>query len=355
MGTFFAWLLVTMVAAALALYALGRLLYSGTRYPDEILFATTDDDKPIAIWRYRPEGRAHATPVILQHGLGVNHYNFDMDDHVSLARYFARAGYDVFAADLRGCGLSRPWKWGAPDKWRIRFSDFVERDLPAVFAMVEEATGAKKVHFIGHSMGGMIGYALAQGPIGKKMKSFAAIAGPCFFEHMQQFRSALKLRGLMRFFVVIRQKPFLTTMAPLLRFFPALLGDHEVNPANVDGRLMAFAVVNGMENMPRDLMLDYARWVEDREWTDGHGTSWEDGLAKITVPIYCLGAAVDFYCPPGANEGVIDRVASKRKQYRMFSLANGDQADYGHGDLVVGRTAPDDIFPSLLAWVRDND
>lgn len=350
-----AWLLCIFVGGLLLLYALGRLVFRHTRHPDQILFAPTDDDKRIAIWRFRPRGKANKTPLILQHGLGINHYNFDMDDRVSLARYMARAGYDVFCPDLRGCGLSRTRKWGAVDKWNIHFTDFVEHDLPAVFAAVEAETGAKKSHFIGHSMGGMIGCALAQGPLGNKMKSLATIAGPCFFEHMQQFRHLLRLRALMRFFVVIRFWIFTTMAAPLVRFFPGLLGRRDFNPANVEGSMIAFAAVNAIEGLPRDLLTDFAGWVQRAEWGTADGVSWEEGLSKITVPIYCLGASKDFYCPPEANERVIDHVASKRKQYRMFSLANGDRADYGHGDLVVGRDAPDDVFPSLLDWLKQND
>ncbi|MDP8225108.1 MAG: alpha/beta fold hydrolase [Candidatus Lernaella stagnicola] len=355
-GTIILWLVAIVAIAMMALYVAGRLLFRKQPLADQILFALTDDDRMVAIWRFLPKGDTpKKIPVILQHGLGANHLNFDMHEEVSLCRYLAARGYDVFAPDLRSGGLSLPRKWGAIDRWNIRFEHFVEQDLPAVFAEIQRATGRKKVHYVGHSMGGLIGYALAEGEYGKRMQSLTAVAGPAIFGHMQQFRSLLPLRPLMRPFKVIHQRLWTTIIALPAYLWPRFAGTNLVNPENVTGKTVAIAAVNALENMPRDLLLQFAQWVEHRQWGSEREEPYEELLDRITCPIYCLGGPVDHFCPPGANESIVDRVSSRKKQYRMFSRANGDLADYGHGDLIIGITAPREIFTSILAWLQDNE
>jgi pimeloyl-ACP methyl ester carboxylesterase len=349
------WVLLLLVGGAIALFLLGRILFAASPQPDQIHFVETGDFRTISIWRYLPRGdEPKKTPVILQHGLGVDQFNLDMNERVSLARYLAGQGYDVFLPGLRGCGLSKPRRWSIQDKWHIRFEFFVERDLPAAIERVAELTGRKRFHYVGHSMGGMVGYALAEGEYGKRMKSLTAVASPCFFTAMQVFRPLLGMRMLLRPFVVVHQKFFTTVAAPLVYFFPGLLGDHILNPDNVPGPTMAFAAVNAIEDLPRELFLQFGSWIEQRKWGDQEHP-YEDDLAKITAPLYCVGGPRDYFCPPKANEGVIERVSSKHTQYRMFAKKSGDLADYGHGDLIVGNDAPTEIFPSILDWIQRFD
>src|SRR6476469_492518 len=105
-----------MVTAAYVLIGvisgLGVLVYAGflaaryffvPRYPDEIHFAATTDGWRLAVTRYRPakaEGPLPSAPVLLVHGIAANRYNFDLTDDLSLARYLAARGYDVWLVEL---------------------------------------------------------------------------------------------------------------------------------------------------------------------------------------------------------------------------------------------------------------
>jgi pimeloyl-ACP methyl ester carboxylesterase len=344
------------VAALAALYALGRRLFADERRPDEIHYTHAADGWDLAIWRYRPRGAERRNcPVLLVHGLGANQRNFDLDDRCSVALFLARAGYDCYLPALRGGGPSAYRRWGYPDKWNITFDKYADLDLPAAFAKVRELAGAPHVHVIGHSMGAMLGYAIAEGELGAQMKSLTAVSGPCFFEHMQQFAPVLKFRRLLNPFVVLHTTVGAAVQSVFVRLWPRLAGRQEVNPDNVDGATVARAAVNLIANIPRDLLFQFAKWIGDREFGSHRPESWQKGLPKITTPIYCLGGPDDYFCRPAANEKVIDFVGSAKKKYRLFSKANGDRADYGHGDIVIGRTAPDDVFPTILEWVNEND
>ncbi|MEZ4327663.1 MAG: hypothetical protein R3B40_20760 [Polyangiales bacterium] len=39
------------------------------------------------------------------------------------------------------------------------------------------------------------------------------------------------------------------------------------------------------------------------------------------------------------------------KRYQIFAKAEGDRADYGHADLLIGRHAADEVFPEIAAFL----
>jgi len=347
-------ILLGVAGLVLGLYLLATWLYTDHRHPDEVHYVSTKDGWDLAIWRVRPKTPvANPIPVLLQHGLGANQRNFDLDDRCSLAHYLARQGYDCYLPALRGNGPSIYRGGSRSDRWKITFEHFIDVDVPAAVEKIRELTGTAKIHFVGQSMGAMIGYALAEGEGDKWMQSFTAVCGPCFFKEMSGFKSILPFRFLLRKLTVLHVNFFMAAQAPLIRFFPRLAGREEVNWENMDGQSLARAAVNVVERQPATLLLQFAKWVEDGEFGSHRGAdSWEKNLHKIKVPIYCLGGSADRFCPPAANNRVVDQVGSVQKQYRFFSKADGGLADYGHGDLIVGRTAPDEVFPTILDWIK---
>ncbi|MHA1568468.1 MAG: alpha/beta hydrolase, partial [Alphaproteobacteria bacterium] len=134
-------LLLILICAAIGLSLISLWFFRDQRNPDEIHYVRTSDGRVLALRRIRPKAKpVRKTPVILQHGLGANHRNLDLDDERSVALYLARQGYDCFTPDLRGVGLSQDKRWGAPGKWDIEFDDFVEKDQPAIFDKVLQLT-----------------------------------------------------------------------------------------------------------------------------------------------------------------------------------------------------------------------
>ncbi len=349
--------LLGVVAFFAALYTIGVRVFRDERFPDDVHFVPTPDGWNIALWRVRPKiAPAKPIAVLLQHGLGANQRNFDCDDHTSVAHYLARHGYDCFLPALRGCGQSHMKDRANPRRHEIVFEDFVDTDLPVVMAKIRELTGRDEVHYVGHSMGAMIGYALAEHDDAKRLRSFTAIAGPCFFGAMGKFRAALPFVPVLKLLKKIPARFIMTVQAPIVRLYPRAAGRDEVNPDNMDPNTLALAAASVLEDLPTTLLAQYAKWVGEGEFAGTRSANrWEKELHKITTPIYCLGGPVDTYCPIDANREVVDRVSSEKKRYRLFSKANGDLADYGHGDIVVGRTAPTDVFPTILEWIEQND
>ena len=122
--------------------------------------ATTSDGWRLALRRYPPAAgtppRNH--PVLCLHGLGASSVVFDLEPERSLARHLAAAGFDVWTADLRGHGASdRPGR-GSPRRFGWSLDDHLEKDVPAFIDTVAAASGASRLHWVGHSLGGILLY-----------------------------------------------------------------------------------------------------------------------------------------------------------------------------------------------------
>src|SRR5690349_15496601 len=97
----------------------------------------------------------------------------DFDEHYSLARYLARAGYETWVMELRGRGLAGPCGDAS-------FDDQAEHDVRTALRTVL-STGAREVLWVGHSKGGLTLYGhLARNPQAP-VKAAVAIGAPFTF------------------------------------------------------------------------------------------------------------------------------------------------------------------------------
>ncbi|HDH96659.1 MAG TPA: alpha/beta fold hydrolase, partial [Proteobacteria bacterium] len=161
--TFVFWLIVIVFGIAALIRLLGWLwqrIYLVERKPDETHWIRTLDGWRIALHRFVPENKTQNTPVLLCHGLAANSLVWNFSEENSLARYLNRRGFEVWAIDLRGAGASA----SSPDetatfKPRPDFHDYLEHDLYRAVEHIKRTSKSRRVHLVGHSMGGMLGYA----------------------------------------------------------------------------------------------------------------------------------------------------------------------------------------------------
>ena len=152
---------------------------------EAIHLVRTRDDWRIALYHYPAASRRYETPVLLCHGLGANRFNFDLGPEVSLARHLQQEGFEVWSIDLRGRGNSGRCSRGARCSGSTHvFDDYVREDAGAAIRHVLGETGASQAHWIGHSMGGLVLYAVLQGEEAESIASGVAIASPGSYAHM---------------------------------------------------------------------------------------------------------------------------------------------------------------------------
>ncbi len=348
--------LIFIIVFIVALLWIVGSKYVSKRRADEIHFVRTVDRWPIALHRYPPrKKRAGLAPIIFCHGLGANRFNFDLDDNLSLAVTLANMGYDVFLLELRGIGFSRREKLFYPGKWDICFDDFVEKDIPAAIDFVTEFTGNKKVHWVGHSMGGMVAYAFCQFSVAKKIKSVSAIAGPGNLTPLRpKLMPLINLMFLAKPFPVLHQSFFIKLYAPLAVFlkrnyFLRFLFNSKVMQLSA----MKKAAANLISDVPFKLLFQFGQWVKFGDMFSLEGYSYRANFHKIKKPFLFISGEKDVLAGFQTVEEVYKKISSKDKKHVHFSSKSGT-TDYGHGDIVISDAARLEVYPVVINWIEEH-
>jgi pimeloyl-ACP methyl ester carboxylesterase len=329
------------------------------RYPDEIHFGTTDDGWRIAVIRYRPMLPTEAgkpsrqVPVLLVHGLAANRYNLDFTDDLSLARDLAARGFDVWLVELRGRGYSLRPRLFSNVKYNWCFDDYAERDLPCAAAVVARVTGAAKLHLVGFSTGALACYAWLSDPHRKiDVASLVSIGGAASFRRLGRALSGRLIRSV-RF---LRHRWFLRVLAPISGHWHPSPLQIVYNPENADGPTQRRAMVNMIANFSRNELLQYSDWIMNDVFRSiDQRRDYRAELGRVTVPTLLVAGPRDVLSPPDAVKETHDALGAVDKQFVICSRAQGRSVNYGHFDLVIGKKAPDEIYPLVAGWLCAHD
>jgi polyhydroxyalkanoate synthase len=311
---------------------------------------------PLAMVRKRraPEGPSGETTtraaVLLIHGYGQNRYVWHLPAR-SFSNHLAAEGFDVFNLDLRGHGRSRHLGARPPRD----LADYVRDDVPAALAEVRRTSGHDKVFLVGHSLGGLISYAAAPS-LAEHVAGIATLGSPYHFTRGSRFLSmfgsfmlavdrrlplgdALPFKDageLMRLARVFIESPL----------FPLPIRGHApgaIEP-RVLGQHMSLAMDRGSVAVMRNLFL---RAAQAR--ASGHRLGVLYGFAAdfeaLELPLLVIAGSEDGLAPPEAVRPAYERSNSPDKTYRVFPN--------GHIDIVVGRDAPQTIWPLITDWMRE--
>ena len=336
---------------------LWRPLLARPSLQDELVYTVTGDGWKIAMHHYRPAPgiEPQKIPVVICHGISANERMWSLEKGRSFPRYLADRGWDVWAIDLRGVGDSeKPW-WINGKNYDYPFDAYVTQDVPAVISEVLKRTGAQKVNWVGHSLGGMIIYAHIATYGDAKFQTFIPVASPMGFSGMNKYfawgqRHAESLRN----WIPSMPNDFLVaTIAPAGRRFH--LGVEYIfwNFDNMDDNATPAFMYNTIGNMASGVLRQLAGAFATDQFTSVDGkVNYVTGLNRLTIPILVVAGMADNLCPPQNVMPVYDSVPSHDKTLRIFARANGDSFDYGHVDLTIGDTAQAEVYPELETWMR---
>ncbi len=312
----------------------------------------------IALFHHVPETKKFKEPVIVCHGLGANRFNMDFSydglggDRISLARTLAKEGFDVWVLELRGRGratVPRRADWSVDDE--------VREDLPRAIETVVDLTGSDGVLWVGHSKGSLLQYLLQaeQLPAASKVKGLVAIGSPGTFQY--QRRDLQRLMSWGRFFASRGRKVPLSVVAKLgipIAGLVYFIGKRTLPVlAAIDVGILRRIMASLAADIAPGVMHQFAEWFRNGGFlTKRDGTRYDESFSKITLPMLLIAGSADFLAPPASVEFVFDRVASKDKTLLVLGKETGCAVDYGHGDLVIGHHAPDDVFPKIVTWLQ---
>ena len=320
--------------------------------------ALTADGWRIAIHRYAPSGpviRKH--PVVLCHGLAANHLGFDVDPDVSLARHLSRRGYLTLAVDLRGGGDSERPSLAGARSFGWSFDDYLHYDVPAAIAYAKGVTGAAAVHWIGHSMGGILGYAhLARGG-SADLRSLTAIGSsldytgsPSGFHALVPFRALLDRLPLVPLGILGQ------ITGPLVGRIHTPFERFNVWPSNTDPELWRRLTRHGFHAVSPPVMAQLATAMLPGGLRSRDGSiRYTEGLASATAPVLAIAGDRDPQCPSQAADRTLEAVGSARREIAVFGPDHGHVDHYAHFDLLMGLRAPREVFGRIDRWLDEHD
>ncbi|WP_313513580.1 alpha/beta fold hydrolase [Pseudomonas sp.] len=260
---------------------------------------------------------ARGTPVILLHGSFSNRRFWFSPKGIGLGAYLARAGFDVWIAEMRGHGLS-PRNLAYQQN---RVADYARYDLPAIADFVAEQTGLTP-HWLGHSLGGI---------------SLAAAVGGGYLDERRAATLALFGSQVSRGHWALKVPPVEWAARALLKRFGGVSGARSKR---------------GPEDEPAGLLIESLRWHGLLGRFGEKGRDWLAGLAEARMPVLMVTAEGDLQDPPWACRALLERFAPERREFLCLGPQTGFSEAFGHVQMLVSKAAQQEVYPLVAHWLE---
>lgn len=383
----------SMMATLIGCAEMGTMM--GGPGSNSMHYAVTEDGWKIALKRI--SGGSGKPPVILCHGLSYNDRFYSLSPSTSLPAYLAQNGYDVWIVSLRGSGSSTKWAYklvqrgmegyeiykstqegegteqligaalggikllselaqdqltnvsGNPKYANWVLDDYSFKDVPAVLKYVRNATGQRKVYWVGHSMGGivMLCYLIKNSDpdiaglvtVGSQLTMPPGKIVQTYIEQLQ-FLRLMELQGDS------------SKIAKAKEIAQATSDDMFYNPYNRDPQIASMLHSIGSDTPSVGVLGQYLELVSSGELKTYNNTfNFSNYASKITVPYLIMGGGADELAPPQVQQFLYQHVSSKDKTLDILGTSNGYSINYGHNDSLVSMRAAQEVYPRILNWL----
>ncbi len=348
--TLLVWALVIGAVAALAFAAYYQFMLRALHIElraREIHTIQTSDGWRIRLFRYR-KGGSSGEPVLLVHGYTSNHWNLTLPQGESLADYLVEQGYDCWAIDLRSNRTSLPPPGTKHHK--ATYDGYVMGDLPAAIAFIRQSTGYDQVHWVGHSMGGMLLYAYELVHGREHVASGTTIASPPWLEaNWTKLQDRLvKLMDAAPWPFEIGKRtatPLFAWRKPNSQFVP-------VNWKNLNPRFGVAEFFNATEQTAGPVTHTFEDCAKHRYLAVNNDTvNVLSGLSRLETPLLVMACPLDTIATPGNVQEFYDRLPSDDKRFLMLSREHGCEMDHSHVDPPFAKNAAAEVFAPILEWI----
>lgn len=263
--------------------------------------------------------------VLMIHGSIENGKIFYSSSGKGLAPYLAQNGFDVFVADLRGRGLSKP---AINRNSTHGLTEILNEDFPAMMDKIKELKGDVPQHWVAHSWGGVMMLAwLAQNFNRVKVSSmvfFATKRRITAFNTKKIWMINIMWNFAAKIFILFK------------------------------GYLPAREMKIGSDNESRKSHRETTTWVNSKKWLGWNNRfDYAAGLKKLSLPpiLYLAGASDKVLGHPKDVKLLIKETGSQNYEFKILGKSNGNLHDYGHIDILTHSDAEKDVYPVALSWM----
>ncbi len=297
-----------------------------------------DDQPPLVVERTVSTDGPSRPPVLLVHGFCQNRFSWRISGRSLVAR-LAQEGFEVLNVELRGHGLSREAGAGNADG----FGDYVD-DVTRIVSRLPEAP-----FLVGHSLGGAVGVGVSTR---MPLAGLVPLAGVYTFATRNP-----TIRALGR--LSLAAGPLLPASARLStgwigRMIGRLYSVSDVagfgfpiagwTPGSVERELLEERLERGMDWTSVEV------WLQMSRWANGERLAYADAFQQTDVPLLVIVGDRDPLVSIADARCCYEESGSSDKQLAVFD-AFEHQVHWGHLDLILGKKAPEEVWPRLVGWM----
>ncbi|KAH0913158.1 hypothetical protein HID58_036479 [Brassica napus] len=251
-------------------------------------------------------------------------------------------------------------------KYDWDFDNYLEEDVPAAIEYVRAQCKPKdgKLFAIGHSMGGILLYAmLSRCAFEGREPCLAAVATLASSLDYTTSDSALKLLIPLADPAQALSVPVVPLGALLAAAYPlssrppyvlSWLNDLISATDMMHPEQLEKLVLNNFCTIPAKLLIQLTTAFREGGLRDRSGEFYyKDHLSSTTVPVLALAGDRDLICPPIAVEDTVKLFPENLVTYKL--LGEPDGPHYAHYDLVGGRLAVEQVYPCITEFLSHHD
>lgn len=246
------------------------------------------------------------------------------------------------------------------------FDHYLEEDVPAAIDYIKQQSATKdgKLLAIGHSMGGILLYAMVSkcGFEGADPELAAIVTLASSVDYTTSNSSLKMLVPLADPAEMLRVPAvplgtLLSTTYPISSRAPyilSLLRSQISSKDMMDPELLSKLILNNFCTVPAKVLLQLTTAFRDGGLRNRTGTLFfKEHLRKIKVPVLALAGDEDLICPPEAVYETVKLIPKHLVTYKVFGQPEGPH--YAHYDLVGGRKAIHEVYPCIIEFLSQHD
>ncbi|VYS66784.1 unnamed protein product [Arabidopsis thaliana] len=334
-----------------------------------------------------PEGRTGAVagdggkrqPVLIQHGILVDGMSWLLNPaDQNLPLILADQGFDVWMGNTRGTRFSRRHKYLNPSQrafWNWTWDELVSYDLPAMFDHIHGLTG-QKIHYLGHSLGTLIGFAsFSEKGLVDQVRSAAMLSPVAYLSHMTTVIGDIAAKTFLAEATSILGWPEFNPKSGLVGdFIKAICLKAGIDCYDlvsvITGKnccLNASTIDLFLANEPQSTstknMIHLAQTVRDKELRKYNYGSSDRNIkhyGQAIPPAYNI-SAIPHELPLFFSYGGLDSLADVKDveflldQFKYHDIDKMNVQfvkDYAHADFIMGVTAKDVVYNQVATFFK---
>lgn len=326
-----------------------KVIVGGSKLSIKTIRLKTLDDCDISLHRTVQKSLATKHPILLVHGFAANAQMWRSPvQEIHLADILSRQGHPVYAIDLR-------FRKGKPTKdWDA--DDYVFFDIPRALSYIEHDSGKSGIHWIGHSMGGLLGYMYQALNGSDKVISHTTLGSPGFSgagAHSHWIKLPKILVKIASSRIQTGRLDLLPPeiMSALLKF--SFFTANPRNPFLKKQNLRGFKSRNFLGNVSQGECLQmgylaHSKGLKSTRFRFSYDQFWN----RVKAPLLAFAGDRDFIVPPQVAKIGFDSAPSIEKKYYRLSKSRGSRTSYGHLDLIMGPNVGHEIWPKIISWIQ---